>query len=134
MGVGMLIDYLNVESMIGKMTGLQSNYGLVGLSMIFNLYILMYLGIQVGKARKKYGVDYPNMYADPAHCKDPKMANIFNCIQRAHQNSIEQQPTFLTTVALCSMKYPLVAGVSAFVMCLDESRMLQVTRRVIPRN
>merc|ERR1719229_435915 len=118
--VGIVIDYLNVDSKINKLTGLPSNYGLVGLAMIFNLYILMYLGVQVGKARKKYGVEYPNMYADPAHCKEPKMANMFNCIQRAHQNSLEQQPAFLTTVALASMKYPLVAGVSAFIMCLGR--------------
>ena len=80
---GVAIDYLNVEKMISNATGLQSNYGLVGAMMLLNVYVLMYLGINVGKARKKYGVEYPNMYADAHHCKDPKIANSFNCIQRA---------------------------------------------------
>merc|ERR1712013_9275 len=46
-----------------------------------------------------------------------KEANRFNCIQRA-QNTLEQQPALLITVALTATKYPLVAAVAALVRCL----------------
>lgn len=37
----------------------------------------MWMGLQVGKARRKYKVFYPNLYAD----KDHPQADAFNCIQ-----------------------------------------------------
>eukprot|EP01083_Nonionella_stella_P230934 815896_1 len=117
---GLAIEYFKVEKLIKNATGLPSNYGLVGVMVLFNAYILMYLGVCVGKARKKYGVDYPNMYADVHHSKNKKNANIFNCVQRAHQNSLEQQPMFLTVCFLAAQKFPLVAGVSAFVVNLGR--------------
>ena len=91
---GLAIEFFNVEKLLSDLTGLPSNYGLIGLVLIFNVYILMYLGIQVGGARKKYGVEYPNMYADVNTDKNKKNANIFNCIQRAHQNSLERMYIF----------------------------------------
>ena len=89
-GFGLVIEYLNVENTLRRQTGLKSNYGLIGLVMLFNIYILMYLGFQVGAARRKYGVKYPDMYADVKSAKNKKNANLFNCIQRAHQNSLER--------------------------------------------
>jgi hypothetical protein len=37
----------------------------------------------------RFGVKYPALYADKATCKD---ADHFNCVQRAHQNSLENFP------------------------------------------
>ena len=85
-----VIEAFNVEKLLSDITGLPSNYGLVAIVLVFNVYILMYLGFQVGNARNKYGVKYPTMYADVNHSKNKKNANIFNCIQRAHQNSLER--------------------------------------------
>jgi glutathione S-transferase len=47
---------------------------------------LLALGGQVMEARKKYGVDYPNLYAVPGYHKD---ADAFNRVQRGHQNALE---------------------------------------------
>ena len=88
--VGLAIDYFNVEKTLSNITGLPSNYGLIGIVALFNVYILLYLGVQVGKARKLYHVDYPTMYLDAENAKNKKNANLFNCIQRAHQNSLER--------------------------------------------
>ncbi|KAI4321222.1 hypothetical protein MLD38_034628 [Melastoma candidum] len=49
------------------------------------------MSFQVGAARKKYNVFYPNLYASESDNKD---ANLFNCIQRGHQNSLEMMPLF----------------------------------------
>eukprot|EP01083_Nonionella_stella_P123135 370865_1 len=119
---GLAVQFFQCEKFLQDLTGLPSNgpsnYGLLGVVMIFNCYMLMWLGINVGEARKKYGVKYPSMYADLHHSKNKKNANIFNCVQRAHQNTLEQQPTFLIFCALSSIQYPLVAGVAAFVWVL----------------
>ena len=44
-----------------------------------------YLVVNVIKARKKYDIKYPLLYAPPDH----KHAKEFNCVQRAHQNTLE---------------------------------------------
>ena len=48
--------------------------------------------INVSLARKKYGIDYPALYAGKEHinpkgkCKDEKDMLAYNCVQRAHQH------------------------------------------------
>merc|ERR1712012_1194861 len=73
-----------------------ADYGYVISAGIGAIFMVMWKGVRVGMARKKYGVEYPDMYS-----KDSK---IFNCIQRAHQNTLENLPQFffLLTTAGCS--------------------------------
>lgn len=47
---------------------------------------------------------YPALYADALNCKNEDHRNIFNCIQRAHQNSIENEGPFLANLILSGMK------------------------------
>ena len=58
------------------------------------------------KARKKYGVKYPNLYAPPGH----KNEEAFNCAQRAHQNTVESQALFLVELVIVGLFYPLFAA------------------------
>ena len=62
----------------------------------------IYLSHKVGKARKQYKVDYPAMYSDKSQ--------IFNCIQRAHQNTLEQLPLFLACLIIVGLAYPKFAA------------------------
>ncbi|XP_047736458.1 microsomal glutathione S-transferase 3 [Hyalella azteca] len=70
-------------------------YGYCIIVAALSYFLLMWLGMQVGKMRKKTGIKYPTMYSD----KD----NLFNCYQRAHQNTLEVYPSFLCLLLLGGM-------------------------------
>mmetsp|Transcript_31850 Transcript_31850/g.70759 ORF Transcript_31850/g.70759 Transcript_31850/m.70759 type:complete len:151 (+) Transcript_31850:170-622(+) len=76
-------------------------------------YIVHYLWMPayVMSGRKKYGVKYPALYADSENCKNEEHRNAFNCIQRGHQNSLENQPGFLTLLAVAGIRFPLTAAI-----------------------
>ncbi|KAM5182145.1 glutathione S-transferase 3, mitochondrial-like [Mantella aurantiaca] len=82
---------------------LPQNFAYVIFTFVYSYVLLMYLGINVGKARKKYGVKYPQMYSD----KD----NIFNCIQRAHQNTLEVYSSWLILQLISGLAFPLSSSV-----------------------
>merc|ERR1712154_268557 len=65
---------------------------------ILNLWQMM----KIGGKRKELGIMYPQMYSD----KHP----IFNCYQRAHQNTLEVTPFYLVLVLLGGLRHPLVAA------------------------
>ena len=123
-GMGLVVDLFNVESLLSKILGMKSNLGLLGLAMVFNMIMLFQLGINVGNARKKYHVEYPTMYAvitkEDAPEKDKKEVNMFNCIQRAHQNTLEGQASFLTAAYFSAQRAPLFTGICAFVVVLSK--------------
>nr|QTW43637.1 mGST8 [Eurytemora affinis] len=87
--------------MVGFM--LPEGYGYVVLTGVGSIFMAMWKGIRVGQARKKFNVEYPDMYS-----KDSK---VFNCIQRAHQNTLENLPQFLFLLTMGGFSHPhLSAG------------------------
>ncbi|TST98556.1 Microsomal glutathione S-transferase 3 [Bagarius yarrelli] len=82
---------------------LPANFGYVILTYFYSWIMLMYLGVNVGRARKKYDVKYPTMYST----KD----DMFNCIQRAHQNTLEVYPQWLVFQTIAAIVYPTAASV-----------------------
>merc|ERR1712106_1059517 len=62
-------------------------YGYVLLVLILSYLLSFWQGFMVGRMRSKLKVDYPAMYSDT----EP----LFNCYQRAHQNTLEKLPVFL---------------------------------------
>lgn len=85
---------------------LVSGHGYVALVAIASVFVMQGGGIMVGMARRKYDVKYPTMYLPEEH----KDAKAFNCVQRAHQNSLENYPGFLAMLFLASLKRPEVAA------------------------
>lgn len=57
-------------------------------------------------ARKQYKVEYPTMYAI-ASVHGEKEAKMFNCVQRGHQNFLENLLTFVVLSVLSGLFSPL---------------------------
>lgn len=92
--------------MSGLLSTLPKDYGYVLLAGSSSVLLLGWLGHRVGKARKEFDVKYPTMYSDDKP--------LFNCVQRAHQNSVENHSAFLFTLLVSGLKYPrLSAGLGA---------------------
>ncbi|EFX85348.1 microsomal glutathione S-transferase 3-like [Daphnia pulex] len=83
------------------------HYGSVILVGIASAFLLTWQGIQVGKMRKKFKITYPTMYSNDN--------TLFNCYQRAHQNTLENYPQFLMLLFIGGLQYPLVTAVAGLV-------------------
>ncbi|GLH04944.1 Microsomal glutathione S-transferase 3 [Gryllus bimaculatus] len=87
-------------------------YGYCVLVAVGSTFVLMWKAINVGRARKKYNIKYPAMYSpDNDH---------FNCIQRAHQNTLENYPQFLTLLLLGGLEWPVASAVGGSVYLLGR--------------
>ncbi|KAK6127506.1 hypothetical protein DH2020_038750 [Rehmannia glutinosa] len=86
---------------------LPREYGYVVLVLVFYSLLNFWMATQVGKARKRYKVFYPTMYATEAENKDAKL---FNCVQRGHQNSLEMMPMFFMLMILGGLRHPLICA------------------------
>jgi glutathione S-transferase len=53
-------------------------------------------------------------HQDETNCKNEDHRTKFNCIQRGHQNSLENQPIFLALLATAGVFHPLTAGIAGF--------------------
>ncbi|KFH43277.1 Microsomal glutathione S-transferase-like protein [Hapsidospora chrysogenum ATCC 11550] len=63
-----------------------------------------------GMHRKKSGLKHPISYATEEQAAKDNNAFRFNCAQRAHANFIENQPTFLSLLAVSGLRYPVAAA------------------------
>lgn len=102
--------------------------GLVPLGFFVAMLVNVYMMGGVGAARKKFNIPYPTLYAVPGTPREygPKGATSvdasaspdlitneeafgFNCVQRGHQNSLENLPLVML-LALVSWGFPIPAG------------------------
>jgi len=90
----------------------QPEFGYVILVAILSIFMIMWKGIRVGQARKKMDIPYPQMYSD----KDP----LFNCIQRAHQNTLENYPQFLLLLFIAGLECPVYSAIAGLVWVLGR--------------
>ncbi|KAF5798460.1 putative glutathione transferase [Helianthus annuus] len=93
--------------MAGIVDILPKEYGYIILTLVAYYFLNFYMQIQVGKARKKYKVFYPKLYATEADTKDYQ---IFNCIQRGHQNSLENVGIFFVLMVVGGLKHPVICA------------------------
>ncbi|KAL0014883.1 hypothetical protein SO802_001952 [Lithocarpus litseifolius] len=82
---------------------LPKEYGYVALVLVFYCFLNFWMAAQVGRARKRFHVPYPTLYASESENKEAKL---FNCVQRGHQNSVEMMPIFFVLMILGGLKHP----------------------------
>uniref|UniRef100_A0A6B2LS65 MAPEG family protein n=1 Tax=Arcella intermedia TaxID=1963864 RepID=A0A6B2LS65_9EUKA len=63
--------------------------------------------MHVVRARALHNVPWPHLYADASNPK----ALAFNCVQRAHQQTLENVGVFLGSLAVAGSRYPVTTGV-----------------------
>merc|ERR1712150_163734 len=74
-------------------------------------------GGQVMKARKLYGVQYPNCYAVPGF---HKKADEFNRAQRGHQNYVEGLTSYTVMALIGGLKYPKLNAVGGVLFVIGS--------------
>ncbi|KAG6541843.1 hypothetical protein Mapa_016861 [Marchantia paleacea] len=82
---------------------LPAEYGYVVLTAASSYVLTQWQAIQVSMQRRKYGIQYPKMYEDA----EP---SVFNCYQRAHQNTLESYPAFLAMLLAGGLAYPITSA------------------------
>ena len=82
-------------------------FGVLGSSFFMNTYLI----INVAMARKKYDIQYPLLYAPPGHKNEKE----FNCVQRAHQNTLESYSFVMLNMCLCGLVYPKTSAALGFI-------------------
>ncbi|KAJ6867785.1 microsomal glutathione S-transferase 3-like [Populus alba x Populus x berolinensis] len=94
-------------------------FGNVAFVLVAYCFLNFWMGFQVGKARKKYNVPYPTLYAIESENKDAKL---FNCVQRGHQNSLELMPVFFLLMEIWALAFDRAYGVHNFIRNQSSSR------------
>eukprot|EP00092_Neocalanus_flemingeri_P007533 GFUD01008131.1.p1 GENE.GFUD01008131.1~~GFUD01008131.1.p1 ORF type:complete len:182 (+),score=28.94 GFUD01008131.1:64-546(+) len=87
-------------------------YGYVLLVCFFTYILSFWQGFMVGRMRTKFKVDYPAMYSDT----EP----LFNCYQRAHQNTLEKIPLFLVLLLAAGLFNAKVAAAFGFIWLVSR--------------
>ncbi|KAK0192919.1 hypothetical protein F5146DRAFT_1042041 [Armillaria mellea] len=82
----------------------------VGAALLSTQLLLIGQSTIVGRRRGVAGIKYPQLYAEKAQEEASKEAKIFNCAQRAHQNTLENIPVIYTGTFLTAVYYPTIAA------------------------
>ncbi|KAK0237793.1 hypothetical protein EDD85DRAFT_557246 [Armillaria nabsnona] len=82
----------------------------VGAALLSTQVLLVGQATVVGRRRRAAGIKYPQLYAEKAQEEASKEAKIFNCAQRAHQNTLENIPVIYTSTLLTAVYYPTIAA------------------------
>jgi len=87
-------------------------YSYVVFVAIDSVLINWWMAYNVGAARKKYNIKYPIMYSPDN--------NDFNCIQRAHQHTLEIHPVFVMLLLVGGLQLPRVSAGAGAVYLLGR--------------
>ncbi|KAG8223382.1 hypothetical protein J437_LFUL002627 [Ladona fulva] len=89
-----------------------ADYGYCVLAAVGSSFVVAWKAMRVGAARKKYKIPYPTMYSTDN--------DTFNCIQRAHQNTLENYPQFLYMLLIGGLEMPRLCAAGGAIWCLGR--------------
>ncbi|KAK4295951.1 hypothetical protein Pmani_015247 [Petrolisthes manimaculis] len=101
----------SAKSVEGRMSVLeiQPEYGYCVLVAVGSSFMLVWKAMKVGQKRRELKIKYPTMYSPDN--------DLFNCYQRAHQNTLEMYPSFLTLLLLGGLHSPITSALCGVVYC-----------------
>ena len=113
------------------LVSLERGHGLTGI-VLFATAVLAnaWAPYRVMLARKVHGVKYPLLYAPGTD----ENATKFNCIQRAHQNLLENLPTHYILTLLSSVYRPEISAVACAVRLLGFVYYFEGYSTGVPEN
>ncbi|TFK36911.1 hypothetical protein BDQ12DRAFT_686077 [Crucibulum laeve] len=85
-------------------------YQYVGAALLSTAWLLLGQGVVVSRFRGRAGVQYPQLYAEKSEADSKKEAYLFNCAQRAHQNTLENIPIIFITTIISGLKFPVLSA------------------------
>ncbi|KAI8995290.1 membrane-associated proteins in eicosanoid and glutathione metabolism [Trametes punicea] len=98
--------------MASGITGLvlPKEYAYPAAAVVSTFYLLFWQSTRVARARRRAGIEYPQVYAEKAEVATNKEAHVFNCTQRAHQNTLEVAPIIIGSTLIAGFSYPVAAA------------------------
>eukprot|EP00227_Mantoniella_beaufortii_P019642 CAMPEP_0197590660 /NCGR_PEP_ID=MMETSP1326-20131121/11823_1 /TAXON_ID=1155430 /ORGANISM="Genus nov. species nov., Strain RCC2288" /LENGTH=142 /DNA_ID=CAMNT_0043155837 /DNA_START=47 /DNA_END=475 /DNA_ORIENTATION=+ len=95
---------------------ISNEFGYAAYAVGAGLLACTYGAFVVVSARKKYDVQYPNLYAPESHKKKKE----FDCAQRAHQNTLEAFPAVAVSVVINALAYPRASAILGGIWALGR--------------
>ncbi|KDR77511.1 hypothetical protein GALMADRAFT_245666 [Galerina marginata CBS 339.88] len=99
---------------------LPDGFHYVGAALLSTVFLLLGQNMTVSKYRKRAGIKYPQLYAEKAEAEASNDAMMFNCAQRAHQNTLENIPLLYVLTTLVGVKYPILSALSCATWVLSR--------------
>ncbi|KAH6916930.1 hypothetical protein BKA70DRAFT_1250951 [Coprinopsis sp. MPI-PUGE-AT-0042] len=82
---------------------------------------LLFMHYRITKVKRaKAGIEYPQAYATKEQEENSLDARIFNCAQRAHQNTLEHLPNVFVTTIIAGLSFPKTAAVGALLWTIGR--------------
>ncbi|KAJ7859583.1 hypothetical protein B0H13DRAFT_2356063 [Mycena leptocephala] len=88
----------------------RSSFSYVAAALLSTVFLLIGQSATVSKHRRLAKIDYPRLYADNTEMANSPAAIRFNCVQRAHQNTLENIPQIYLMTVLVGVKQPVLAA------------------------
>ncbi|KAJ7093957.1 hypothetical protein B0H15DRAFT_831419 [Mycena belliarum] len=87
-----------------------TGFSYVAAALVSTVPLLVGQTFAVSSFRARAGIKYPNLYADKAEAAASPAAHKFNCMQRAHQNTIENIALIYMMTTVLGLRHPMLAA------------------------